>query len=198
MFVSSVERTQVVEDLSSLKSRRTVEPALKSILLCKKAYTDGAGHNVYEGEFKTISVSGTPAVEREIFVVTKWGDGAGLDFRQEIRIFDPAGNLQVFNSREFEKEFHLGSIYHEHMVFGCVSGLLLPREGRYRIEIYLNGEPKGKTYFNVVPSRRQETAFEDEEVSRSGTAESSNTPGFISPLLPLFRTSLNCFRPARD
>lgn len=198
MFVSSAERTQFTREPASLKSRRTVEPALKSILLCKKAYADESGHNVYEGEFKTISVARTPAVERELFVVTKWGDGSGTDFRQEIRIFDPAGNLQVFNSREFEKEFQLGSIYHEHMIFGCVSGLLLPREGRYRIEIYLNEEPKGKTYFNVVPSRGEDPAFDDAEISLAGTEESPNMPAFISPLLPLFRTSLNCFRPARD
>lgn len=198
MFVSSAERTEVTGEIRYQKSRRTVEPSLKNILLCKKAYADESGHNVYEGEFKTLPVKSTPAVEDEIFVVTRWGDGAGYAFRQEIRIFEPAGNLQIFNSHELEKEFQLGNIYHEHMIFGRVSGLLLPREGRYRIEVYLNGEPKGKAYFNVVPAALRDPSPRKVFADGFGTAEDDDTPPFLMPLLPLFRMSLNCFRSSRD
>ena len=127
-----------------------LSPILKNIMLCRKAYADRHGHNTYVGEFKTVYAKSTPSVKKELFIVTKWGDGQGLDFKQEIRMIDPDGSLVIFSSEDLEKEFDLGSTYHEHVIVGHVSNLLLPSTGRYRIEIYLDGELRGKTFLNVA------------------------------------------------
>jgi hypothetical protein len=127
-----------------------LEPSLKNIMLCKKVYADHHGHNTYIGEFKTIRVNSVPAVRKELFIVTKWGDGRGLDFRQEIKIIYPQNSLVIFSSDHLEKEFDLGNIYHEHVIAGRISNLLLPGVGRYRIEVHLDGELKGRTYLNVA------------------------------------------------
>jgi hypothetical protein len=200
MSVSSVGRPEAARKRYLAKSLRNEEPSLKNILLCKKAYIDDAGHNIYESEFKTILATKTPAVEPEVFIVTRWGDGAGRDFQQEIRIFAPAGSLQVFNSGEFEKKFDLGNLYHEHMVFGRVSGLLLPREGRYRIEVYLNGELKGKTYFNVVLCKKEEAAFSPSEEPAKWAAKVPERFPFSIPIPSLapFKLPLNCFFFSKD
>jgi hypothetical protein len=119
-------------------------------MLCRKAFVDRHGCNAYVGEFKTIFVDSIPSVKKELFIVTKWGDGQGLDFKQEIRMVDPDGSLVIFSSEDLEKEFDLRSVYHEHVIVGRISNLLLPGTGRYRIEIYLDGELRGKTYLNVA------------------------------------------------
>lgn len=176
------------------------EPTLKNILLCKKAYLDDNRHNVYEGEFRTLGTPKIPAVAEEIFVVTKWGDGAGRGFKQEIKIFEPEGSLEVFTSGDLEKEFKLSNIYHEHLITGRVTGLLLPEEGRYRIEVYLNGRLKGKAYFNVVLNKAKETVFADfPEPAHEPEKGAASLPFPIPIPLPMpFRLSLNYFKFARD
>ncbi len=176
------------------------EPTLKNILLCKKAYLDDSGHNVYEGEFRTLGTAKVPAVAEEVFVVTKWGDGAGRGFKQEIKIFEPDGSLEVFASGDLEKEFRLGNIYHEHLIVGRVAGLLLPEEGRYRIEVHLNGALKGKAYFNVVLNKAEETVFADYPEPAPEPEKGAASLPFPIPIpLPMpFRLSLNYFKFARD
>ena len=178
----------------------THEPTLKNILLCKKAYLDDNGHNGYEGEFRTLGTPKVPAVAEEIFVVTKWGDGAGRGFKQEIKIFEPEGSLEVFTSGDLEKEFRLSNVYHEHLIIGRVAGLLLPQEGRYRIEVCLNGRPKGKAYFNVVLNKVEEKVFEDFPEPAPQPAKGAASLPFPIPIpLPMpFRLSLNYFKFARD
>lgn len=148
IYFNTETSTEKKDDTSKVVGE--IEPSLKNIMLCRKVYADRHGQNTYVGEFKTICVKSIPAVKKEIFIVTKWGDGWGLDFRQEIRIVDPEGSLEIFNSEDLEKEFDLGSIYHEHVIAGRIFNLLLPCAGRYRIEVYLDGELKGKTYLNVT------------------------------------------------
>lgn len=142
--------TDVEQESVRQRNQKVMEPALKGILLCKKFRTDEQGRHTYEGEFKTIPVGDLPAVCSELYVITKWGDGQGGRFRQEVRIVDPENSLEIFNSTELESDFELDNIYHEHVVVGRISGLFLPRAGRYRVEIFLGDEMKGKTYFNVV------------------------------------------------
>ncbi|MBD3426276.1 MAG: hypothetical protein GF409_03475 [Candidatus Omnitrophica bacterium] len=142
--------TDIRRERNNKKNTRVLEPVLKNLMLCKKVYTDHRGRNTYAGEFRTINVNDLPAVCSGISIVTKWGDGQGDRFRQEIRIINPDNSLEIFNSTELEEQFVLDNIYHEHVVSGGISGLFLPQAGRYRVEVYLEGELKGKTYFNVI------------------------------------------------
>jgi hypothetical protein len=138
------------EEKTIPKSVIEVNPSLKGMLICRNSYTDHYGQNVYAGEFKTIFVNSVPAVKKELFIVTKWGDGKGSNLRQEIKIIDPENSLAIFNSQHLEEDFDLKNIYHEHVIVGQVTNLLLPRTGRYLVEVYLAGEIKGKTYINVT------------------------------------------------
>ena len=142
--------TDIERQQQNRKETRVLEPSLKGVMLCKKVYTDHMGRNTYAGEFRTIHVGDVPAVCSGISIVTKWGDGQGRCFKQEVRIVDPENSLEIFNSSELETQFSLDNIYHEHVVAGRISGLFLPKAGRYRIEVYQDGEMKGKTYFNVI------------------------------------------------
>lgn len=126
-----------------------IAPTLKGILLCDKVYFEG-GKNTYQGEFKYILAPKYPATHQSLFIATKWGDGEGTEFKQEIKIIFEKQNLEIFNSKDFESEFRLTDVYQEHSVIGQISGLPLPDVGRYRIEVYLASELKGKMYFNAV------------------------------------------------
>ncbi|MDD5634966.1 MAG: hypothetical protein PHW46_06795 [Candidatus Omnitrophica bacterium] len=130
--------------------KEVIEPVLKNVLLCGNVHTDSVGRNTYQDEFKTIYVSNIPDVKSEFFLVTKWGDGQGKKFKQEVKIVDPVNSLEIFNSVGLESEFKLVNVYHEHIIVGQIFDLFLPMVGRYCIEIYLNGRLKGKTYFNVI------------------------------------------------
>ncbi|MFQ5952602.1 MAG: hypothetical protein ACE5JK_04255 [Candidatus Omnitrophota bacterium] len=150
VYCETITNTESRESAS--KRLVVLEPTLKSLLLCNNVYVDDYGLNTYEGEFKTIHVSSIPAVKKELYVVTKWGDGQGPGLKQEIKIICPENSLEIFSSLELENEFELKNIYHEHVVTGRISDLLLPRAGRYRVEIYLSGQMKAKTHLNVVLS----------------------------------------------
>ena len=150
MYIKFETEKNYKEEKSIPKNVTEVDPALKGILICRKAYADHYGDNIYAGEFKTIFVNSVPAVKRELFIVTKWGDGEGTNLRQEIKIIDPENSLAIFNSQHLEEDFDLNNIYHEHVIVGQVTNLLLPRTGRYKVEISLAGELKGKTYINVT------------------------------------------------
>lgn len=163
-------------------------PALKNVLLCRKAYVDESGHNFYEGEFRTILVKNIPDVAEELFVITKWGEGAGAGFRQEIRIFEPSGTLELFSSADLEENFVLRNIYHEHLIIGRVSGLLLPREGRYRMEISLNGEPMGKAYFNVVNRKERVTCREKDLAGCPHEAQKAGLFARLQSLITFFNS----------
>lgn len=199
MYVSSADVEKRAREQASQASPVTAEPALKNVLLCKKTYVDGHNHTVYEGEFKTLVVEDLPNVVDEFFVVTKWGDGSGAAFRQEIKIFDPTGALEIFSSRYLEQNFSLRSHYHEHMIIGRASGMLLPAEGRYRMEIYLDGRLKSKTYFNVAVNRGEEALFskKKERTAEETAFKRSSFPFPIPVPLPI-RLSLNYFRFAKD
>ena len=150
MSVWRQKETDIEQEDSRHESRQVKDPMLKSVMICKRVYADEKGRNTYEGEFKSIRVGDLPAVCSSMAVVTKWGDGQGGGFRQEVRIIDPDNSLEIFNSDELESRFELDNIYHEHIVVGQISGLFLPRAGRYRVEVYLGEELKGLTHFNVV------------------------------------------------
>ena len=130
--------------------KEVIVPRLKNIMICDRVYTDEVGRNYYEAEFRTIYVEALPDVKHRFCLVTKWGDGQGKRFSQEVKIVDPANSLEIFNSVGLESEFQLENIYHEHVIVGQIYDLFLPIEGRYRIEIYMDGEQQGKTYFNVI------------------------------------------------
>jgi hypothetical protein len=199
MYVSSADVEERAREQASHEVPIAANPALKNVLLCKKTYVDTHNNTVYEGEFKTLVVEALPSVVEELFVVTKWGEGQGNAFRQEIKIFDPAGSLEIFSSRYLEQNFSLQSFYHEHMIIGRASGILLPGEGRYRMEIYLDGRIKSKTYFNVAVSGTEETLSprENEKAAEEISFKRSSFPFPIPVPLPI-RASLNYLRFAKD
>lgn len=199
MYVSSTGIDESAREQTSHEDSIDSHPSLKNVLLCKKTYVDAHNNTVYEGEFKTLVVKTLPSVVEELFVVTKWGDGQGKAFRQEIKIFDPEGCLEIFSSRYLEQNFSLQSLYHEHMIIGRASGLLLPRGGRYRMEIYLDGRIKSTTYFNVAVSGAEESLSRRDNEKTAGEIpfKRSSFPFPIPMPLPI-RLSLNYLRFVKD
>ncbi|MFH1877471.1 MAG: hypothetical protein ABH883_01510 [Candidatus Omnitrophota bacterium] len=149
MLMNRLSEPGTIKNRQTIKRNETIKPVLKNLLLCRGVQTEPAGENTYQGEFKNFIVDEIPAVKTEMFVVTKWGDGQGAQFQQVVRIVDPENSLEIFNSFELENRFLLENIYHEHIVVGRITDLFLPREGRYRVEVYLGSEIAGRTYFRV-------------------------------------------------
>jgi len=121
------------------------KPDLCLILLCDnvKKVNDKF---TYEGDINTINSRSFPVEHRAFFIVTKWINGEGVGFKQTLRIISEENGQEIFNSTPSEVEFNLVDKFQEHNVIGEIVGLVIPKEGFYRVEILLNNELVGFRY----------------------------------------------------
>ncbi|HRZ87327.1 MAG TPA: hypothetical protein P5287_05875 [bacterium] len=119
-------------------SPAVILPDLQFSVLCDNVTKDDHGKMSFAGLFETISAASYPCTHGTLFVVNRWVNGYGA-FRQQTRLVAPDNDSVL--AQDDETSFTLRGSDTKHTIVARFNNILFQSQGKYWIEIRLNGEP---------------------------------------------------------
>lgn len=123
-------------------------PNLQWIVVCEYALRDSANKLSILGEFTSMKMPKFPAQLPSMYIVTRWTaevEGEQFSFAEQIKITDSEGNL-IAGSGPAEVSLEQGRRVTSMRKFEFVP---FDKPGTYFVEVYWEGEFKGKDHFFV-------------------------------------------------
>lgn len=121
-----------------MPEQSTILPDLQFSVLCDDVTKDDHGKLSFVGLFETISSATFPCTHPKMFVVNRWINGYGA-FRQRTRLVAPDNDTIL--AEDEETEFSLKATDAKHTVIARFNNIMFQAQGKYWIEIRLNGNP---------------------------------------------------------
>jgi len=129
-----------------------MRPDLQFSLLCDDIRIENNGKFILIGLFDNIAAPTIPVVHPKFVIVNRWGKGEG-DFAETSRIVRADDNRVVAQSREVR--FKLESMDTLHNTVSGFKNVKFPAEGKYWVEILLDGELARSFNFYIRKSKNR-------------------------------------------
>lgn len=114
-----------------------IKPNLQFSVLCDDVRREDNGKFMLLGLFEAINAREFPATHASLFVVNRWCKGEG-EFTQKIRIVNSKDGSLVFQTDD--QAFQLHDIDSHHTLVSRFNNLRFPNQGKYWVEVLLDGE----------------------------------------------------------
>jgi len=121
-----------------MNDESAIVPDLQFSVLCDDVTKDDHGKFSFVGLFETVSSAVFPCTHPKMFVVNRWLNGYGA-FRQRTRLVAPDNDTIL--AEDAETAFTLKTIEAKHTVVARFNNIMFQAQGKYWIEIRLNGNP---------------------------------------------------------
>jgi hypothetical protein len=115
----------------------SMKPDLQFSIVCDNIRREDNGKLIFIGIFEVIGAKKFPANHHVLFIANRWIKGAGR-FKEKTRIVSLRDNKVIVDTKEVE--FELKNMDTTHTVISKFVNIVFPAEGRYEIEVLLNGE----------------------------------------------------------
>ncbi len=126
-----------------------MKPDLQFSVLCDDIRREDNGKFIFLGLFEVIAATNFPATHPLLFIANRWRNGLGI-FRQKNRIVSSDNKIIV---EEKEVSFELKDTSSSHTVISRFNGITFPVEGKYWVEILLDGDLKQRYSLNLVKAK---------------------------------------------
>ncbi|MBF0254077.1 MAG: hypothetical protein HQL11_02995 [Candidatus Omnitrophica bacterium] len=114
-----------------------MKPDLQFTILCDDLRIENNGKFILIGLFDNIAAARLPVIHKKFCVVNRWGKGEG-EFTDQTRIVCAYTNQAVAESKPVT--FKLETMDMLHNVVSQFQNVSFPEEGKYWVEVHLNGE----------------------------------------------------------
>lgn len=119
------------------------KPKQNFLIICDKAELDKDNKLNIIGVFDSINADGFPAVHSELAIIANFNLDKGKH-REYFIIEDDSGNELISNRSD---QVEIDTTKDRHQFIHKIQNLLLPREGKYNVKIFIDGNEVGNNYF---------------------------------------------------
>lgn len=123
-----------------------MKPDLQFSVLCDDVRREDNGKLMLIGLYEIIGGAEYPLLYPGMAVVNRWCNGLG-EFRQRVRFVDSENHILVETA---ESPIHLSELRDTVTTVSLLRGVLVPRPGRYAMEVLLDGELKQRYAVGAV------------------------------------------------